>query len=43
VEVDDLPAPGRLVQLVHVLGEQHSAATAGLNPSQGVMGTVGLR
>lgn len=43
MEIDDLPAPGCLVQPVHILGEQHSAATAGLEPSQSKMGVIGLR
>lgn len=30
MQVYDLPAPGRLVLPVHVLGEQHSPETTGL-------------
>jgi hypothetical protein len=41
VKVNHRPAPGRLMEPVHVLGEQHLALTSGLQSGQGAMGVVG--
>jgi hypothetical protein len=43
VKVDDLPAPGRLVQPVHVLGERTRLRPLASSRAKGVMGVVWLR
>ncbi len=42
MKVDDLPAPGGLVQTVDILGEEQLAPAIGFEPRQRVMRVVGL-
>ena len=42
MKVDDLPAPGGLVQTVDILGEEQLAPAVGFEPRQRVMRVVGL-
>ena len=43
MQVDDLPAPGGLMQTVDILGEEQLAPAVGFQPRQRMMRIVGLR